>query len=469
MNANGFSVGGSYIGDSGFFGVAVTQNNALYHIPGIDGENSNTRIDAQQTKLMSKGEWRDPAAYIDAIRFWGGITDYKHNELGFADPADPSTDGIRQTFTNKEQEARVEVQFRPVKLSWAVLTTAVGVQGGHQQLTAPSPDNAGLWDPNHNERIAGYMFNEFKFSETTKAQLAGRIEDASLSGFARSFPGGGVMTSTPASMSYTPKSASIGLIQDFAWDLVGSLTFQHVERAPKPAELFSGGGHDATVTFDKGNPDLKIEAADSVELGLRRATGPFRFEATAYYTRFKGFIFRNLTGNTCDESGNCGPGAGDLNEALYDQRDAIFRGGEFQSQLDVARAGRGWWGIENQFDVVRATFTDGTNVPRIPPVRVGGGLFYRDPNWLARVNLLHAFGQNHTAPVAETTTGGYNLLNAEISYRTSRKDFSGIKETEVGLVGTNLLNADIRNAVSYTKDEVLMPGASVKLFARIKY
>jgi hypothetical protein len=30
--------------------------------------------------------------------------------------------------------------------------------------------------------------------------------------------------------------------------------------APKPAELFFGGGHDATVTFDKGNPNLRIEA-----------------------------------------------------------------------------------------------------------------------------------------------------------------------------------------------------------------
>ena len=38
-----------------------------------------------------------------------------------------------------------------------------------------------------------------------------------------------------------------------------------------------------------------------------------------------------------------------------------------------------------------------------------------------------------------------------------------------GLVGTNLLNQDIRNSVSYSKDEVLMPGASVRLFARLKY
>ena len=172
------------------------------------------------------------------------------------------------------------------------------------------------------------MFNEFKFSETTKAQIAGRIERVDLSGSARSFPIGGGTVSTPTSMDYTPKSASAGLIQNFMWDLVGSLTAQYVERAPKPAELFSGGGHDATVTFDKGNPNLKIEAAESVEAGLRRATGPFRFEATAYYTRFNGFIFRQLTGNTCDgDTAVCGPGAGDLNEAIYSQRNAIFRGG----------------------------------------------------------------------------------------------------------------------------------------------
>ena len=69
---------------------------------------------------------------------------------------------------------------------------------------------------------------------------------------------------------------------------------------PKPAELFSRGAHDATATFDIGNPNLGIETAKSIEIGLRRATGPLRFELTGYYTRFNGFIFRRLTGNTCD-------------------------------------------------------------------------------------------------------------------------------------------------------------------------
>lgn len=465
----GGAVGGSYIFNDGFLGVAVIQNNALYHIPGAEGESNNTRIDARQTKVLAKGEWRAPNSTVDALRFWGGVTDYKHNELGLEDPADLTSDTVHQTFTNKEQEGRVEAQLAPFDLRFAALTTAIGVQGGHQELTASSPDGIGLWDPNTNSRIAGYMFNEFKFSPSTKAQISGRIEHVALDGMGRSFPAPGMLVSTPVSPSYTPKSISVGLIQDLPLDLQGSITAQYVERAPKPAELFSGGPHDATVTFDKGNPNLGIEAAQSLEVSLRRAKGPFRFEATAYVTKFKGFIYRRLTGNTCDEAGDCTVAA-ELNEAIYSQADALFRGAEFQSQWDIVPLGTGVIGIENQFDVVRATFSDGSNVPRIPPVRLGGGVYWRNANWFARVKLLHAFAQNNVA-ANETTTPSYDDLRAEVSYtfKPEKPHRDELSEVTVGINGTNLLNRDIRNSVSYSKDDVLMPGASVRLFARLKY
>ncbi|MEN3375240.1 MAG: iron complex outerrane recepter protein, partial [Hyphomicrobiales bacterium] len=157
-------------------------------------------------------------------------------------------------------------------------------------------------------------------------------------------------------------------------------------------------------------------------------------------------------------------------QAVYSQKDAVFRGGEFQAQYDVAKVLNGVWGVESQFDIVRATFTDGTNVPRITPMRLGGGAFYRDENWLVRVNLLHAFAQNDIAEF-ETPTDGYNLLKAEISYtkRLPNAPLGAPREFTVGVVGNNLLNEDIRNHVSYTKDEVLMPGASVRAFANVKF
>ena len=284
-------------------------------------------------------------------------------------------------------------------------------------------------------------------------------------------PDGNPLDPAQRALAFTPKSISVGLIQNLPYDLVASITAQRVERAPKPAELFSRGPHDATATFDIGNPNLTIEVANSVEVGLRRATGPLRFEATAYYTRFSGFIFRRLTGAMCDEDfASCGNPAGELNQAVYSQRDAIFRGGELPAQYDVAKVLNGVWGVEGQFDIVRATFTDGTNVPRITPMRLGGGVFYRDSNWLARVSLIHAFAQNDIA-ANETPTDGYNLLKAELSYtqKIANAQAGMPREVTLGVVGNNLLNENIRNHVSYTKNEVLMPGASVRAFANVKF
>jgi iron complex outermembrane receptor protein len=319
------------------------------------------------------------------------------------------------------------------------------------------------------------VFNEFRFSETLRMQIAGRIEHTTVRGAVPDLlvdP----FTAIERDRAFTPKSGAIGFLKDLPWGLVASATAQHVERAPRAPELLSRGIHEATGTFDIGNPNLAVEKANSVEIGLRRPRGEFRFEATAYYTRFTGFIFRNLTGETCDATVDTCTGdpflgaGGELNQAIYTQRDATFRGGEFQSQLDVMPLWGGMFGIESQFDVVRATFAGGGNVPRIPPLRAGGGVFWRDANWFARVNLLHAFRQDRIADAGETTTDGYNLLRAEVSYRKilTPSDY-GLRELVVGVVGNNLLNDDIRNHVSFKKDEVLMPGRGVRLFATVKY
>ncbi|MDQ8730705.1 TonB-dependent receptor [Bradyrhizobium sp. LHD-71] len=495
----GGSVGASYIFDGGFIGASITHNQARYGIPGLHSSELNERIDARQTRVNVKGEYRPDSPIVDAVRFWLGVTDYKHNELGLEDAADLWSDTIHQTFTNKAQEGRLEVQFMPFDARFAEMTTAVGLQAGHQELTASSPENPGslfngLFDPNENTRVAGYLFNEFRFSPATKAQLAGRVEHVNLDGTMPNFPSDFLPDGVPQigigrNLSFTPVSGSIGLIHELPGNLVASITGQYVERAPKPAELFSRGSHHATATFDIGNPNLKIESAQSIEASLRKAKGPFRFEATVFYTRFNNFIYRHLTGAFCnDDFDSChthdhaheepeheepaheGHGHADhLHQAVYTQRDAIFRGGEFQSQLDVAPIFNGVWGIENQFDVVRATFTDGSNVPRIPPARIGGGLFYRDANWFARINLLHAFAQKDIA-AEETETAGYNLLRAEISYRTPLDPQRfGARELTVGAYGNNLLNEKIRSAVSFTKNEVLMPGVNVRLFANLKF
>ena len=463
--SQGGAIGGSYIFDRGFIGVAVSTFDSLYAVPGQEATETRTRIDMRQTKVTSKGEFRPEASAVEAVRFWLGTTDYKHaeiaNEGGF--------EGPQQRFLSKQKEGRVEVQLRPFQTAFGALTSAMGVQASGEDLDAPGLEG-GLFDPNTTRSIAGYMFNEWQLTALTRMQLAGRIEQNEVKGMVPD-----LFVDPDVSIwrerSFTPLSGAIGFLHDLPYGMTASVTGQYVERAPRAPELLSRGVHEATETFDIGNPNLGIEKAKSVEIGLRRNEGAWRFEVTGFYTRFDGFIYRNLTGETCDEDfASCAPGdAGELNQAVYAQRDATFRGAEFQTQLDVAPLWAGLWGVDAQYDIVRAKFTDGTNVPRIPPQRLGGGVFYRDGNWFARVGLLHAFAQNNVSDF-ETNTDGYNMLKAELSYTTRLKsDPTGMTELKIGIVGDNLLNEDVRFAQSFKKDEVLQPGRTIKLFANLKF
>ena len=55
MQADGASIGGSYIFQGGFIGAAITQNDTLYRIPGIDGADHQTRIDAPSDQIHRQG------------------------------------------------------------------------------------------------------------------------------------------------------------------------------------------------------------------------------------------------------------------------------------------------------------------------------------------------------------------------------------------------------------------------------
>ncbi len=462
VQSNGGSVGASRVWDDGFIGVAYARFESLYGIPGEEAVEENSRIDMVQDKVLAKGEWRPRIYGIEAARFWFGASDYAHNEL--VDEGD-----VGSRFTNKEQEGRVEVQHLPIATGLGELHGAAGIQIGHRDLTALSFEGGDdLLEPNTTRTMAGFIFEELQASRNLRFQGAARIERSNIEGatfddITQPNPGLAAFDK-----SYTPVSASVGTLYEFPMSVVARLTAQYVERAPDAGELFSKGVHEATGTFEIGDPNLTKEKARTVEIGLKRSVGAFRFDTSAYYTMFDGFIFKELTGQTCDDTlASCTPGGSgtELKQILFEQRDATFYGVELAGEYDVSRVWRGVWGIAAQYDFVRAEFSDGENVPRIPPHRLGGGVYYRDVNWAAGVSLLHAFDQNETG-FGETPTAGYTLLGATLSY-TARTSPNG-PEVTVGLKGDNLLNDDVRNAVSFKKDEVLEPGASVRLFGTIR-
>jgi iron complex outermembrane receptor protein len=498
VDSKGGALGASIVGTDGFLGVSFARIESLYGIPGEEAEEGvNPKIDMVQDKVLAKGEWRVRGSGIDAVRFWFGASDYKHDELAIHDPGVDDEFEVGSTFTNKEQEARVEIQHVPVGTVLGEFTGAVGAHFGHRKTRGQSFEGESLLEPVETDSIAAFWFEELAVTRKLRVQAASRIEHTTVDGTGwRAFNGEEEIADPgewhfeadefSGERSFTPTSASLGLLYQLPFQTVARLTGQYVERAPDAAELFSKGMHEATGTFEVGNPFLDVEKATTIEAGLKKATGPLRFDASAYYTRYNGFIYRALQGFECeggssggefhcDEEGHDagGGGGGHAHEGFdlvyFRQRDANFYGLEASAQYDVAAIWRGIWGIDGQYDFVNAKFEDGSYVPRIPPHRLGGGLYYRDANWFARAGVLHAFDQDRIGE-EEIATPGYTLVSAEISYTVQGETENGITPVfTVGLKGENLADEEVLNHASFKRREgVLEQGASVRLFGSIK-
>ncbi len=476
VESSGFSFGISKVWSKGFVGVSFTRFESLYGIPGAEAPEKRPRIDMLQDKVQAKGEFRVRDFGIETIRFWLGATDYTHDEVIFEDSEDRDIVGTR--FTNREAEARVEIQHLPIGTALGELRGAIGVQGGRRKTRGFGVDEEldGLLDPARTHSIAGFVFEELQVSRKLRFQVAGRIERTEVEGNGiTDFSNVNNPTTFQGERSFTPVSGSFGVLYQLPLGIVSRVTLQHVERAPEAQELYSKGVHEATETFEIGNPFLTKEKANSAELGFKKADGALRFDSSLYYARYDSFIFKQLTGSKCEEAlGSCTatPTNEELDQVAFQQRKATIYGFEIAAQYDVASIWRGVWGIDGQYDFVRAKF-EGDNVPRIPPHRLGGGLFYRDANLFARVGVLHAFDQNKVnVESEEMTTPGYTLINAELSYTSKLTDSVSGPDTEltVGIKGENLADDEVLNHSSFKRrDDVLLPGASIKLFGKLKF
>jgi len=311
FHSEGQAVGGSYLFDGGYVGAAVSRFSTLYFVPTLAGAQSTTRIALEQVKYTSKGEFRPQSSAIDVIRYWAGAVEYHHDEIGLGDF---NLDGVQATFNNHAQEARSEIQFLPMATPLGTLISTVGGQFDHQQIDTSGAAGSLLGQARTN-RAAGYFLNQLWFTDTLRLLSAVRVEPVRLDGTSGIFPPGLVPppddpTLVLQSLDFVPKSISVKVLNDLPSWMVASATLQRIERAPTALELFGHGAHDAPGTFEIGNPSLKIETANSAELGLQRFQGDFRFDAKLYYTYYNNFIFRQATGILCGASfATCGTGS----------------------------------------------------------------------------------------------------------------------------------------------------------------
>ncbi len=468
--SSGLSLGGSIILDNGYVGLSVTSYNSEYRVPGTQAAANKLSIDMEQIRIGSRLVLDDLNGFISGIRGDVGYSDYTHDEVSHLD----GTIGSR--FNNDAWESRIELLHAPV----GAFEGAFGLQLAQRNLSATG-EGGELIAPSDRLLLAGFIFEEWKVAPAITLQFGARIEHVNLQGFGvqpTTFEGvtlpGTVLDNfgSRRNLTFTPFSGSTAAVFDIGNNISLGTSLQYVERAPSLLELFAKGPHEATETFEIGNPGLRNESATSLELSLKRDTGPVTFEAAAFYTSFTDFIFKNQTGFVCgDAFDTCGitntAGVEDeLRQIAYAQRDADFRGLELATSWTFLPLEKGVIGVDGRFDYVQAEFEGGGNVPRIPPLRYGLGVFFESDDIFARISFLRAEEQSDVA-LNETPTNGYTDVRAEAIYAFQLPSSS--QHLEVGIIGTNLLNDDIRNHLSFKKEEVLEPGTSVRFFLRTRF
>lgn len=440
FHGRGGSVGGSYFLDNGsHVGLAVTRYDAQYGIP-----SDTTYIDMRQTKIMSRNSFNLGSGVLKTFNLDGSYADYTHDEK--------NPDGsINTTFKNKEANVRGELLFNRIG---AIRNTALGVEYQHRDFSAIGEDSSYL-NPATSANIAGYVFTEVELDKALHLEGSGRVEHVSITGT----PASDVFTKR----SYTPVSGALGVLYTAAEGVKIGFNASTTGRAPALTELFARGGHDGPQTYETGDPNLKIERANSLELSLRVRRGPFRFDGSLYNTWYKNYIYGALTGRTCDDDGECTTGDdGELREVFYEQLGARFRGLEAQASYDVIHNDKGTLIAKVLGDYTRATLDNGAgNVPRIPPYRIGGGLNWQSKIVDAGVTFSH-YGRQNDYGAYDTATDAYNSLGAQIAVRPF-KHYPGV---ELAIIGQNLTNDVQRLATSFNKDLVVMPGRSVRFVVK---
>jgi iron complex outermembrane receptor protein len=374
----------------------------------------------------------------------GGWADYEHSER--------DADGTAlATFRDREWELRSELLFGELGI-WS--ESALGVQLQDRDFSAVGEGRDYLF-PARMRSVALFGFTEAQLADAWKLQLGARIEQAGIEGTP--------VSDVATDRSFTPVSASVGLVFDASDTLRFGLALSSAARAPALTELFARGVHEGTATYELGDASLSTERANSLEATLRWRAGRVHADGALWVARFDDFIYGEMTGRSCDEAGLCAAdGEGELREMLYVQRAARYAGAEAHADVDLVQTTAGRLQLNLLADYVRAKLDESAgDVPRIPPWRVAIGFDWEAERLDAGIRLRYSGRQDHFGAF-DTPTGGFANLDAQFGWRPWGEE----KGIELALVGRNLTDRVQRNAAAFNKDEILLPGRDIRLMVR---
>lgn len=429
------SAGLSGFGQAGWVGGALQSYRSDYGIPNPE-EPVNIRLRRTRGELRAESTPTSSGA-IEGLRAKLAWTSYEHREV-----ADDGEVGAR--FDNHALEARLELAHR--------LGDWRGVLGTQWVAARTQGSGEGELPLTRSDSIAVFLVEELRLGDWS-LELGGRGESSRYDPEAIA----------SGSRSYPLFSAATALRYRFARDWDVGVNVSASQRAPAIEELYFVGAHPATAAYEIGNPDLVRESSLNLEASLRKTTGTWRGQITAFQNRSRNYIYGYFDGSSTDLiDPDTGLVEEQLANLLYRQDGAKFTGLEAELRVGSETGAHArLWG-----DLVRARLTSGPfagdNLPRISPARLGLDLSQRLGDWSGKLGVMHVLRQNRTAAFdvrngeAETATPGYTLVDAVLSWRTEALARGAVAYVRV----SNLTNAQAFAATSFLKDVAPLPARS---------
>lgn len=468
------SIGASWIGDEGFFGLAYSYRADEYGIPGHGEEYAGCHphggtlhcsghdhdhyhdqhghdhdhdhvhgiptVDLRSERFDLRSEFDNPFDGIHRIRIRGSHTDYRHVEV--------EEGAVITEYTNKGYEGRLEIDHAPLA-GWHGV---VGVQ--HADTTFASL-GVEAFIPETDSRLTGiFAVEHYELNDDWHLELGARYERQSYS------------PRNDERQRPAYRGSAFSYSGAVIWALEEShtlaLTYARAQRQPGPQELYARGVHLATNTYECGlmahaltcggvdnDAALRRETSHNIDVTLRRHTGRLTYTLNAFRNQADDYIYAR----TLDQFE-------DFRLIKYTQADATLRGleAEVMWQFDE------FWSATFYGDYVRASLKSAGNLPRISPRRVGARIDTElAPGVDIKVDYYRVSSQDRIAD-HETVTPGYTMLNASLSY-----DLADDGRYLLFVSGSNLLNREVRSHSSFLSDVIPMPGRNISAGVTINF
>jgi len=149
----------------------------------------------------------------------------------------------------------------------------------------------------------------------------------------------------------------------------------------------------------------------------------------------------------------------------YQQEDAEFVGLELESNFHLTDLGNGALFLGIRGDMISGEFDSNGDVPRLPPMRIGGKLSWTGEAFSTWVSVLNASDQQDSGNF-ETETDGYTRWDIGADYRFSMTDDSDLL---VFMKWKNIGDEEIRLSTSFLRNYAPEAGESIEAGIRFTF